>query len=132
MTGLRGSPFRVQDSVSQAQDAIRAARDIRVMRDDDEARAARAIQCQHELEYCFRGVAVEVTGGLVREHARWPTHQSARERRPLAFPAGQLSWPMRKPVPETHLFQHAGRRRMGLLPVDATRSEEHTSELQSL
>ena len=80
-----------QHAVDEVQRAIGARRELRVVRDDDERRADGAIELEHQVEHLARGLAVEVAGRLVGEHAARPRHQRARERDALALAAGQLA-----------------------------------------
>ena len=77
----------MERAVHQAQDTVGAVRDLGIVRDDYEARADAAIQLEHQLEYRFRRVPVEIAGRLVREHAGGPGH---RRSMPTASPYAAL------------------------------------------
>src|SRR4051794_38219911 len=82
---------RLKYPVDETQHAIRAGGEALVVRDDDEARAERLIQVQHELENRFGRVTIEIAGGFVGEDACGTRHERTCERRALAFAAGKLA-----------------------------------------
>ena len=106
--GLRaGLPLRTpQHAVDQLQRTVGAGRKVRIVRDDHEARADRAIQLQHQLEHLTRRAAVEVARGLVGKHAPGLGHERPGERHALPLAAGQLPGKVPHAMLEAHAIQH--------------------------
>ena len=101
-----GHQRRHQHAALQAQLALAARGDAAVVRDQHERGAALARQRQHQLEDAVGGVAVEVAGGLVRQHARGARDERARDGHALALAAGQLARPMLRARAEADGLQH--------------------------
>src|SRR5690348_3937842 len=70
---------------------IRARSELRIVRDDHQARSGAAVELQHEIEHLLRGVAVEVARRLVGEYHGGRGHQRARQGHSLALAARKLA-----------------------------------------
>ncbi len=81
----------LQHAVDEMQRPVGPRREIRIVRDDDEARADGAIELEHQLEHLARGPPVEIAGRLVGEHAPRRGHQRAGKCDALPLAAGKLA-----------------------------------------
>ena len=109
-------------AVFHQQLAVGARRQFRIVRDDGEGRAGFPVHARQQLEHIVRGMAVEVAGGLVGQHAGRPRHQCARQRHALAFAAGQLAGIVLFARGQTHHAQHLARARGPARDPGAARS----------
>src|SRR6266511_4993318 len=100
--------------------------DLEVMGDHHDGDPV-SIEVLEQLDDLLARAAVEVAGGLVREHDRGPTDDGAGDRDALPLPAGEFGGGMVDPVAESHALERVARKQAAV----AGRSEEHTSELQS-
>ena len=88
--------------VDEVQRAIRTRRELGIVRDDDERGADVGVELEHEVEYLARGLAVEVAGRLVGEHAARLGDERTRERHALALAARQFAGTMLQSMAEPH------------------------------
>ena len=76
-------------AVAHVDDALRGAREILVVRDDDDRRAV-GVQPLEQRDHLGAGARVELAGGLVGEEQRRPVGERARDGDALLLAAGQL------------------------------------------
>mmetsp|Transcript_25040 Transcript_25040/g.61562 ORF Transcript_25040/g.61562 Transcript_25040/m.61562 type:complete len:220 (+) Transcript_25040:3-662(+) len=93
----------------EAQLPVATRRQVAVMGDEDEGRALLAGPLQHQLEHRGGGVAVQVAGGLVGQHAGRPRDQGTGDGHALALAAGEFGRPVVPPLAQPHAGQHLGR-----------------------
>ena len=80
-------------AVAHVDDAPRGAREILVVRDDDDRRPI-GVQPLEQRDHLRAGVRVELARRLVGEQERRAVRQRARDRDALLLAAGQLRRPM--------------------------------------
>ena len=85
-----------------------SARELGVVRDDEQRRAALAVELEEQLVDRLAGRAIEVAGRLVGEQQRRLEHHRARERHALLLAAGQLARPVREAVREADAAEDVG------------------------
>ena len=90
----RGVVLDQATTVDHAQPARQDRREIRVVRHDEQRRAALAIEIEEQLVDRLAGRAIEVAGRLVGEEQRRLEHHGAGERDALLLAAGQLARPV--------------------------------------
>jgi hypothetical protein len=73
------------NAVSHVDDASRRAREIFIVRDDDQRRSV-AIHAIEQADHLRARMRVELTRRLVGEKQRRPIRQRARDRNALLFP----------------------------------------------
>src|SRR5689334_21443260 len=98
--GARSTRFRssteatsmvAQLAVDEMQRAIGTRGEVGIVGDDDECRADRSVQLEHQVEHGADVAPVEVARRLVGEHAARRRDERARERDALALAARQLA-----------------------------------------
>ena len=80
------------------------------MRDDHDGRADHGIQLEHQVEHLAGRPAVEIAGGLVREHAFGLRDQRTRKGHALALTARQFAGTVLEAVRQANAREHRGRR----------------------
>ncbi len=106
-SGRKGGRVGLDDAVAQTDDAGGIPfGELRIVCDhDDKAFFGNFLQQVHDLN---TGLAVQCTGGLVRQQDVGIVHQSAGDGDTLHLTAGHLARPLVQLVAQAHLFQCLG------------------------
>ena len=91
--------------VLELLNAIHLRRQIRIVRDDDEARAEHRVELEHELEHASARWPVEVTRWLVGKHDTRLSHERTRDGRAMALAAGELGRTVREPLAQADALE---------------------------
>lgn len=97
-----------QAAAFEVDDAACLAREVEIMRDEDERGAGGCVQVEEQIDDAIACFVVEVAGGFVREKNLGPIQKCASERNALLFAAGKLGGVMMKALGEADLLQKAG------------------------
>ena len=68
-----------QSAVLDFENSVHAAGELGIVRHDDEARGEGGVELEQQIEDAQAGRPVQIAGGLVREHDRWPRDERARD-----------------------------------------------------
>ena len=115
----------MQDAVDQVERTVGARRDIRIVSDDDEARAGAAVELEHQVEHLLGAVAVEIARRLVGKDGRGRGDERPRQRHALAFASRKLARPMQDPLGQAHPLEQRGRLRPRLVLRVAPDEKRH-------
>ena len=85
-----GHRVRRDRAIAEPQDAVREARELRVVGDEDEGRSQLAVQLAQEAHHVGPVGGVEVAGGLVGEEDPRAVDEGPGHRHPLLLPPGEL------------------------------------------
>src|ERR1044072_6995143 len=88
--------------VAQRHDALATARDVHIVRDDDNGRPKAGMQITNQHQDVLTSAAVKIPGRLVGEQSWWIHRQGARNRDTLPLAYGQLFGQMGQPIAELH------------------------------
>src|SRR5258706_6540426 len=116
---------RPQHSIHELKDATRTRRNCAVVSCDQQAGAKIAVELEHQRENSVRGLAIEVAGGFVGQHACRLSHERTRERHALPFPARELRRRVFEPMTEPDFTQHVDRERVRVCLLRAADHERH-------
>src|SRR5690554_2126223 len=99
--------FRVdQQALVHVQAAMRQRGQGRIMGDDSKSRTEVAIHLHQQVKHALCGIAVQISGGLVSQHACGPGNQGTGQRHTLTLAARQLAGIMINALCQPHLLQH--------------------------
>ena len=113
----------MQASVFEYERAVAGAREVFVVRGDDDACAARACERREEGSYPSAGARVEVSGRLVAEQEARRVDERAGDSRALLLAAGKFAGTMQGAFAQTDRLEQRACRRVRLTRF-APRDEE--------
>src|SRR5688500_1105264 len=95
-------------SALELDDSSGFAREIEIVRDENERGAGRRIQVEEKIDDTIAGFVVEIAGRFIGKKYFRPVQESAGERDALLFAAGKLRGVMMEAFCETDFLQETG------------------------
>ena len=112
-------------AVAEAEDAVAAAGELKVVGYEDAGESVFAVEALEEGEDAFGGLGVEIAGGFVGQQEFGLGDEGAGYGEALLFPAGELAGAMVAAVGQFDACEPCGGFGEGLLAVDAAREKRH-------
>jgi hypothetical protein len=112
-----GAPSETMRPSTRCTTRSQRCGDALVVRDDEEGRAAAAVEAAQQLEHLLAALGVEVAGGLVGQHQRRRGDQRAGDGHPLLLRRRRAQWPCSRAGRQAHLLQQ----RLRALRISASR-----------
>jgi len=112
-------------AVAEAEDAVAAAGELKVVGYEDAGESVFAVEALEEGEDAFGGLGVEIAGGFVGQQEFGLGDEGAGYGEALLFPAGELAGAMVAAVGQFYAGEPLCGFGEGLLAVDAAREQGH-------